>query len=264
MGSDITVIIPVHEIDSSTEGLYANAITSLAEQEVLAEEVLIVVPAKSDAEKFVSAFDYGDIKDSVRIIKNTGKTDFASQFNLGVEESNTDWVSFLEYDDEFSKIWLKHAVAYRECYDDIDMFLPIVVDKTHDNKFIGFTNEAVWAHEFSDELGIIDENALLMYQNFNIDGMVVRKEILEDFGNIKSNIKLTFIYEFLLRMAHNGMRIMTIPKFGYKHINLRPSGLFDSYKKDMTPDEHKFWMTKARKEYFHTTEREITYTPEQK
>lgn len=264
MNSDITVIVPVHEIDSSTEGLFANAIKSLEDQEVRAEEVLIVVPEGSDAEKFVSSFDYGEIKDSVRIVKNSGETDFASQFNLGVEESNTEWVSFLEYDDEFSKIWLKHAVAYRECYTDVDLFLPMVVDKTDDNKFLGFTNEAVWALDFSDELGYLDEQALLNYQNFNIDGMVVRKEILEDFGGIKSNIKLTFVYEFLLRIAHNGLRIMVIPKLGYKHVNMRPNGLFDTYKNEMSPEETNFWMLKARKEYFHTKDREITYEAEEK
>lgn len=264
MNSDISVIVPVHELDEKTKALFKGAIKSLEEQQVKAEEVVIVVPKDSDVEKYISDFDYGGIKDTVKIVKNEGETDFQTQFNLGVEESSCNWVSLLEYDDEFSVIWIKHVVAYRECYDDVDMFLPMIVDKSEDNKFLSFTNEAVWARDFSDELGYIDENCLLTYPNFNIDGMVIKKELIEDFGGVKSNIKLTFVYEFLLRMAHNGNRIMTIPKLGYKHINMRNDGLFDSYKKEMTPEETKWWYKTAQKEYFHTNDREITYNVDNK
>jgi hypothetical protein len=48
----------------------------------------------------------------------------------------------------------------------------------------------------ADELGILDNNALLTYQNFNTDGMVIRKSVYEENGGFKPSIKLTFIYEF--------------------------------------------------------------------
>jgi hypothetical protein len=31
--------------------------------------------------------------------------------------------------------------------------MPIIVDVDNQNQFVGFTNEAVWAASFSDELG---------------------------------------------------------------------------------------------------------------
>jgi hypothetical protein len=74
--------------------------------------------------------------------------------------------------------------------------MPIIVDVDNQNQFVGFTNEAVWAASFSDELGILDNNALLTYQNFNTDGMVIRKSVYEENGGFKPSIKLTFIYEF--------------------------------------------------------------------
>jgi hypothetical protein len=38
----------------------------------------------------------------------------------------------------------------------IDIFMPIIVDVDNQNQFVGFTNEAVWAASFPDELGILD------------------------------------------------------------------------------------------------------------
>ena len=54
--------------------------------------------------------------------------------------------------------------------------MPIIVDiNANDGGFMGLTNEAVWANSFSDELGVLDNNALLSFQNFNIDGFVMKK-----------------------------------------------------------------------------------------
>ena len=47
---------------------------------------------------------------------------------------------------------------------------------------------------------------------------------------MKSSMKLTFNYEFLLRATYNDTVIMTIPKVGYKHTNQRVDHLFWDYK----------------------------------
>ena len=126
---------------------------------------------------------------------------------------------------------------------------------------MGFTNEAVWANSFSDELGILDNNALLSFQNFNIDGFVMKTSAVEEFGGFKSNIKLTFIYEFLLRMTFNAVKVMVIPRVGYKHQNQREGSLFASYRGEMDTTEANWWLEQAKKEHFHPTERDMTYNP---
>jgi hypothetical protein len=92
--------------------------------------------------------------------------------------------------------------------------------------------------------------------------MVVKKEIIEDFGGFKTNFKLTFVYEFLLRLTFNSLKIMTIPKIGYKHTNLRDGSIFWNYKygdETMTENEVKFWIESAKKEYFFIDERPLTF-----
>jgi len=247
-------------VTDTTENLFQNAIKSIEEQLVRPTAVLVVTPKGSEAAKFAKEFDYMTIKDIVKVVENDGKTDFASQMNFGVSQCETEWFSILEYDDEYSKIWFKNVQTYVDAYPNVDIFMPIVVDVDETGQFIGFTNEAVWANSFSDELGFLDKDALLSYQNFNIDGIVMKKEVYESYGGFKSNIKLTFIYEFLLRMSHKSVKIMTIPKFGYKHVNQRVGSLFHDYKLSMDPVEANWWLNKAKSEFYHENDRELSYT----
>jgi GT2 family glycosyltransferase len=256
---DVSIIIPVHEFNDETYKLFGTALQSIMVQKVLPTEVLIVAPKGSDAMTKLNATDYGTISDIVSLVENEGATDFASQVNLGVSVAKNEWVSFLEYDDEYASIWFKNVLEYQQAYPQVGIFMPIVVDVDQESNFVGFTNEAVWANSFSDELGILDLNALLTYQNFSIDGIVIKKSIFEEGGGIKSNIKLTFPYEFMLRMAFKDVRIMAIPKFGYKHVNQRPGSLFANYKKELDPIEVNWWLSKAKKEYYFDRDRKITY-----
>jgi len=257
--TDISVLLPVHELTDDTRTLFANAVKSIEDQMTKPDAVLIIVPKGSDVFKELSKYDFGAIKSIVTIVENDGKTDFSSQINLGVEVAKTEWVSILELDDEYAKIWFKNVVEYRAAHSDVDMFLPLIVDVNEQTQFIGLTNEAVWAQSFSEEMGILDNGALLTYQNFNIDGSVIKKSLFEDFGGLKSNIKLTFIYEFLLRMTFKDNKIFVIPKFGYKHLNQRVGSLFHSYKAELDPVESKWWLSQAKKEYYFEQDRVVDY-----
>jgi hypothetical protein len=94
--------------------------------------------------------------------------------------------------------------------------------------------------------------------------MVIKKDTFIDFGGFKPSIKLTFVYELLLRLTYNSVKIMSIPKLGYKHINLRNGSIFWNYKNGeskMSEDEIKFWIQSAKKEYFFVEDRNIKYEP---
>ena len=90
----------------------------------------------------------------------------------------------------------------------------------------------------------------------------MKKETFLEFGKFKSNIKLTFGYEFFLRMTHASVKFMTIPKIGYKHMNLREGSIFWNYKngnEKISDKEVSFWIESAKKEYFFTNQRDIKY-----
>ena len=257
MSNNITVIIPIHKLEEK----YINGcVESIKNQKMIPDQVLIVRSDDTNLTKFLETYDFGNLKEITKVIHNeTGNYDFQSQINYGVEQCETEYFTFVEYDDELSPIWIKNGSEYIDSYPEVGVFLPIVYETDENGQFISFTNESVWAKEFSEVMGVLDNNTLQKVQNFNKHGMIVKKELFLESGGLKTNMKLTFTYEFLLRMSYNDVTIMVIPKLGYKHTNNREGSLFVEYKNSIDVLESKFWVNKAKKEYFFTEDREITY-----
>ena len=206
-------------------------------------------------------FDFGGTKEIVRVVENTtDDTSFQNQLNIGVDNVNTEYFTFLEYDDELSKNGSNlNANTYINSFPEVGAFLPIVFESDEKGNFLSFTNENVWVKGVSSEMGLLDNETLVKMQNFNFDGMVVKKSVYQECGGLKTNMKLTFTYEFLLRLTYQDVPVMVIPKLGYKHLNNREESLFVEYKNTIDVLESKFWVNKAKKEYFFTEDREITY-----
>jgi hypothetical protein len=259
--TNVTIIIPVHELTEETKGFFTNAVESVKTQTVKPDALAVVIPKDDNELKtFVESLDYDGLK--IEVLLNDGETDFASQMNYGAENINTEWFAYLEYDDVLAKTWVSNIVKYKRAHSDVNMFLPIVVNINDKGDFLGLTNEPVWAQQFSDEKGILDQGALLRYENFSINGMAINTEDFLDYGGFKPSIKMTFIYEFLLRATHNSSRIMTIPRIGYQHLNLREGSLFSNIQKSMGMVEADFWKRCAKKEYLWPNDRKITYEQE--
>lgn len=260
--NDITVILPIHELNGDSEiKLFKTALESVEKQKVTVDELLIVYPKGSEVEEILNNLELKDYNTNIRLVANEGKSDFASQLNHGVKECKTEWFSTLEFDDEYSINWFKNVKTYIESHSDVDLFLPITINANTDGDFIGLSNEAVWANSFSTELGILDNEVLMDFEGFNTNGMVFKKSKYEEFGGMKSNIKVYFNYEFLLRMTFKGVKLMIIPKYGYKHLNGREGSLFKSYETEIDVVEARWWLSQARKDYFFPNERDITYAP---
>jgi hypothetical protein len=254
---NITVILPVHKVEGDYRIMLDNAIKSV---EPFQNDVKLSIVCPSELkELLVNLSETLEIN----IISNNSKTDFISQVNLGIEKCDTEWFSILEIDDEYKPIWLKSINEYVKEYTDIDVFLPIVRDINTDGKFINFTNESTWAYGFTEKQGVLDNEVLLDFQNYQISGGLYKTQVVKDNGSFKDNIKLTFGYEFLLRLTHNNAKIMTVPRIGYQHLNFREDSLFWLYKNDdtikVTEDEAKFWLETAKKEFFFKNKRDVNY-----
>ena len=260
----LSVILPIKSAKAKDfDELFGKAINSLKEQKVDFEELVIVHTQEETLITVLDNYDFGNI--NVTKVLWDKEPNYASQVNYGIEKAKGTWVSLFEFDDEYSSIWFKNVKKYSESYPDVQMFLPVVVEVDDKGMFAGFTNEATFAANFTQEMGFLTNETLQDYQNFQTAGSVFKKSVIEDFGGFKSSIKLTFVYEFLLRLSYNSVSIMTIPKLGYKHINMREGSIFWTYKNGenkMIDDEVKFWIQTAKKEYFFTDDRVIKYQSE--
>jgi hypothetical protein len=260
----LSVILPIKSSKAKNfDEYFEKAITSLKNQQIEFEEVVIVHTNEEQLVTLLNDYDFGNL--TVNKLLWDKQANYCDQVNYGIKNTKGTWVSLFEFDDEYSSIWFKNVDKYITSYPEVQMFLPVVVETDEKGLFAGFTNEATFAANFTQEMGFLTNETLQEYQNFQTAGSVFKKEIVEDFGGFKSSIKLTFIYEFLLRLTYNSVQIMTIPKLGYKHVNLREGSIFWNYKngdEKMIEDEVKFWIQTAKKEYFFPDDRVIKYQSE--
>jgi len=260
----LSVILPIKSAKAKDfDEYFEKAILSLKNQQVGFEELVIVHSQEQSLIDLLNSYDFGDL--NVTKLLWDQEPNYANQVNFGIKNAKGTWISLFEFDDEYSSIWFKNVKKYVESFPEVQMFLPVVVETDEKGLFAGFTNEATFAANFSQEMGILTNDTLQEYQNFQTAGSVIKKSVIEDFGGFKPSIKLTFIYEFLLRLTYNSVSVMTIPRLGYKHVNLREGSIFWNYKfgdSKMVEDEVKFWIQTAKREYFFTDDRSIKYQSE--
>ena len=253
---NISVIIPVHEYSDEISVMLNKAVDTIITQNKIENlpKVYLVFPnqIKESIEGFRdSIFRKHQDKLNIVLVENEGKTDFQSQINLGVSMVDTEYFSILEFDDEYSITYFYNAEKYITSYPDIDMFLSMLIEVNEKNEAIKLTNEIVWAQQFvgeNGEMGYLNINALKQNTDFKISGAIIKKDEFLNIKGLKSNILLTFTYEFLLRALNNASKIYVIPKIGYKHLNGRENSLFEFYQKNMPMKERKFWFETALKE----------------
>lgn len=264
----ITIIVPIYKLDDEDTLMLGNALTSV---EDFHNDVKIKLIAPIGLKSKIEKFDFGQKLEVVPQYNTSLNTDFMSQVNFGIEECDTEWFSILEIDDEYKKVWLDSMNEYIKAFGEgqpgssekVDVFLPIVKDVNVEGKFTNYTNETVWAFGFTDKQGFLNKELLLEYQNYQTSGGLYRTQVIKEYGSFKNNLKLTFSYEFLLRLSHHGVIMMVVPKIGYQHVNMREKSLFWSYKNDenlkLSENEVKFWVDTARKEYFFKNKRDVKY-----
>lgn len=257
----LSVILPIRSSKvRNFDEYFEKSIQSILNQSLTLDELVIVHTTEESLVELLDNYDFKGL--NVKKLKWHDSPNFCNQINFGIKNASNQWVSILEFDDEYSSIWFKNVKKYIDVYPNVQMFLPVVVDTDEKGVFAGFTNEATFAANFTQEISILTNEVLQNYQNFQTSGAVFNKKIIEDFGGFKPSIKLTFVYEFLLRMTYNSVLIMTIPRLGYKHTNLREGSIFWNYKygeEKVLDDEVKFWVQSAKKEQFFVEDRSIKY-----
>ena len=260
----VSVILPIKSSKAKDfDEYFEKAITSLKNQKTQIEELVIVHTQEESLVTLLNGYDFGTL--NVTKLVWDKEPNYSEQVNYGIKNSKGTWISLFEFDDEYASIWFKNVETYMNAYPDVQVFLPVVVDTNEKGEFVGFTNEATFAANFTQEIGYLTNETLQDYQNFQTAGAVIKKSAIEDFGGFKSSIKLTFVYEFLLRLTYNSVSIMTIPRLAYKHTNMREGSIFYNYKfgeEKMIDDEVKFWIQTAKKEFFFVDDRAIKYQSE--
>ncbi len=103
--TNISIILPVHEFNDTVAGFLRKGFGAIKAQKGINTLPSIVLVYTHLAEQtglldfikeFTTPVEQTDVALSITPIKNEGKTDFASQINLGVKNATTDYISILE------------------------------------------------------------------------------------------------------------------------------------------------------------------------
>ena len=255
---NLTVIIPLDNLETEEKkNLLLNALKSVDDS-----KIVIVGPKK--AMENLDSMDLSKFKFTK--LTNTGKDkSYAAQVNMAAKEIKTDYFSVLEYDDTYTGIWFKNVEAYiASDANNIFAFLPLTEVKDYrTGEIIAYSNEAVWASSFSDEIGYYDLQCIEDYFGFNASGGVFKTEDFNAAGGLKASMKLVNWYEFFMRMLYKGKKIFVIPKVGYYHIVNRPGSITETYATEMSEKEAEWWIDLAKKEYFFPQDRKKVYKEEE-
>lgn len=252
---DLTVIVPVHEYNEEIGKLLDRAVDSFVATDTDKDTELLFIGPKSVITTLKDKY-----KGDNRTFVENEKSDFCNQINTAVDKCRK-YFSILEFDDVYTPNWFKNVKEYFKEDDSISVYLPLteIVKFGKEDEPIGYVNEAALATSFSEKLGYLDLESLLSYMNFNTTGAVFKTSDFVEVGKLKTPIKLSFWYEFLLRAVRNDKKVYVIPKVGYIHTLDRDNSLTETYNKTMKPEEAEFWIELAQKDYLFKKTRDISH-----
>ena len=190
------IVIRKKEVDEKTGE------EKMVETEQETDGTINYILVDSDAENFPQVYNQG--------------------FNLSID-GGYDWFMQIEREDIVALHWIENLVKYATGEPEIGIFFPLIRNSKN-GVFNGLMNEAVWVDGMVDEAGKIDLQLLMKYNCMFLLGAAIRpKSILEyveqvdgKYKPIKENFKVSHYYEFLLRLAYNGINSFVVPRLGYE------------------------------------------------
>jgi len=256
---NLTVIIPLNKLENELDNeLFVQAVESIYNEKnnLLPKEVIVITTKETKAQiKTDRAIRF--------VINNETSDNVQSQINKAVKEVKTSFFMILDSDDELTNFYMSNLAMHMEEMENVDMFLPLVADVTLDKRIHKYVNEINWAKDVTnDKHGYLTMETLMNYNLVSINGAAIRKEKFEEAGGLKESMKLSFVYEFLMRFTNIDGIAYTVPKIGY----LRKMGRENSYlaqQATMEHDEIAFWWNLAKKEYVWPHDRNKTYVKKQ-
>ena len=253
---ELTVLIPIIQLRNTEEKKRLEA--SIGSTEGVST---VIVGDK----KAIDSISDISLPEYCKVMVNTSKDkSYAGQVNFATKNIETKYISVLEYDDRYTNAWLTILNEYANGMgEDVFAFLPLtaVIDNTN-SEVLGFSNEAVWAPSFSQEIGFLDLESFEDYMGFNASGMIFKRDEFIALGALKASMKLSYWYEFILRALYKKKVMYVLPKIMYEHYINVPGSMTEEYNKTMTPEEADWWIELAKKEYFFPQDRHKTYNPD--
>jgi glycosyltransferase involved in cell wall biosynthesis len=217
MAISISVIIPTH----NRPKLLSRSMCSVINQTEKIDEIIIVDDANSkETQELVDYFNLSYI----RYVKNE-KHGVSSSRNLGIHKASSDFIAFLDDDDE----WLKDKIQLQKSF-----IKKNELDACFSRMFVRYEDKNI---EYSTRSTLPDNPKIeICIENFigATSSSLIRRDLLLQLGGFDINFPAREEYDLWIRLIHNGAKIGIIEKplvFSYRSLKtrLRISSNIESY-----------------------------------
>lgn len=256
---NVTYIIPLHIFDNSVKSQLAEAVKSVAENEYTEGDRILLVGTKDVIDKASTVCSKNAPKHLIQKVENNN-TEFFTQVNVAALACVTPYFTILEYDDTLCPYWNRQMQAYTSK----SPFLISLNLLKKDGKAVSLANELALSASFAgdDSIGVLDTESLKDYVEFNLTGGLFKTETFISIGGVKTSLKLTSWYEFMIRAAYQNNPLYVVPKIAYNHTINREGSYMETVSKSITEDEAEWLIKTAKQEYFFKEDRHKTYQQE--
>jgi hypothetical protein len=116
----ISVILPIKSaIVKDFEEYFDKAIKSITSNDVIPSELVIVHTQEEKLISFLESYNFEDL--NVKKLKFEETPNYSSQINFGIKNSEYEWISIFEFDDEYSSIWFRNVKKYMDLIAQLDL-----------------------------------------------------------------------------------------------------------------------------------------------
>lgn len=257
---NVSYIIPIHVFDENVRENLVNAVKSVAENSFKEGDRILLVGPKDVIEKAEAVCKANAKNYQVQKVENQN-ADFFTQVNTAALACVTPYFTILEYDDTLYPYWNE----VMQFYSTKSPFLISLNLLVKDGKPYTLANEIALSIAFCDEeeVGVLKTDVVSKdYVEFNLTGGLFKTEDFISIGGVKTSLKLTSWYEFILRAAYQSKPLFVVPKLTYAHTINREGSYMETVGKTIDAAEAEWLITTARQEYFFKEDRHKTYQQE--
>lgn len=238
----VSVIMPVY----NRESLISTAIQSVMKQTYSHWELIVIDDRSTDNTKQVVE-DYENQDSRIQYVFNDRTRGPGGARNCGILKAQGELIAFLDSDDEWFTYHLKDSVQTIN-QAQVDMSFALWIEQRNNGTFRMFENIKIQKHlkMLKKELGvygdaiIFDKGLFERYLNdevcfYNINTMVVKKELIHIYGMFNEKYKIGEDSEFIVNFFETcKVALITNPHFIY---NQSPDSLyFFCNRSELDPD----------------------------
>lgn len=209
---DISIIIPTYNRLKCLRKCLESLLSQTYPKDKF--EIIVVNNGGSDkAGKIVKAIGSGYNIRYFYLIKNSGP---AAARNLGLKNSDSEIVAFIDDDNVVNRCWIENIVRFHRLFPEEGAIQGGLLNSSEKN-FFGLAWKFIFDTYIEKSMVIDEENPKKRYVDVLGGNVSFKKMILEEMAGYNENLGLAEDLDLKYRLQHKGIRVLYAPEISATH-----------------------------------------------